>query len=138
MGGYSSFPVCFAAAILRIPFIIYENNLQIGKANNFLLKFTNKVLVANEELEGVSQKNRKKIRRVGNIIRKEIIEFGEQNQKTDKDENLRILVLGGSQAAKIFAQVLPQIFKSCIDSKNTYKGFSTMLTRSKRISRKFL
>ena len=46
MGGYSSFPVCFAAAILRIPFfIIYENNLQIGKANNFLLKFTNKVLV---------------------------------------------------------------------------------------------
>ena len=33
MGGYSSFPVCIAAKILRIPFIIYENNLHIGKAN---------------------------------------------------------------------------------------------------------
>ena len=29
MGGYSSFPVCIAAKILRIPFIIYENNLYI-------------------------------------------------------------------------------------------------------------
>ena len=27
MGGYSSFPICIAATILRIPFIIYENNL---------------------------------------------------------------------------------------------------------------
>ncbi len=127
MGGYSSFPVCFAAAILRIPFIIYENNLQIGKANNFLLKFTNKVLVANEELEGVSQKNKKKLSRVGNIIRKEIIEFGEQNQKTDKNKNLRILVLGGSQAAKIFAQVLPQIFKRCVDSKIPIQVFQQCL-----------
>ena len=29
MGGYSSFPVCVAAKILRIPFIVYENNLYI-------------------------------------------------------------------------------------------------------------
>ena len=33
MGGYSSFPICIAAYILRIKFIIYENNLIIGKAN---------------------------------------------------------------------------------------------------------
>ena len=33
MGGYSSFPVCIAAAILKIKFIIYENNLIIGRAN---------------------------------------------------------------------------------------------------------
>ena len=33
MGGYASFPVCFAGIILKIPFVIYENNLLIGKAN---------------------------------------------------------------------------------------------------------
>ena len=32
MGGYSSFPICFAAFILRIRFIIYDNNVIIGKA----------------------------------------------------------------------------------------------------------
>ena len=35
MGGYSSFPVCIAAKILRIPFIIYENNLYIGKQREY-------------------------------------------------------------------------------------------------------
>ena len=33
MGGYSSFPICFAAFILRIKFVVYENNLIISKAN---------------------------------------------------------------------------------------------------------
>ena len=39
MGGYASFPVCIAAKILRIKFIIYENNLIIGKANKYLLPY---------------------------------------------------------------------------------------------------
>ena len=30
MGGYSSFPICIAASILKIKFVIYENNLIIG------------------------------------------------------------------------------------------------------------
>ena len=37
MGGYSSFPICVAAFFLRIKFVIYENNLVIGKANKLLL-----------------------------------------------------------------------------------------------------
>ena len=44
MGGYSSFPVCIAATILRIPFIIYENNLIMGKANRYLAPFAKKIL----------------------------------------------------------------------------------------------
>ena len=35
MGGYSSFPICVAGYILRIPIIIYENNLIIGRQINF-------------------------------------------------------------------------------------------------------
>ena len=41
MGGYSSFPICFAAALLKIKFLIYENNLIIGKANQYLLPYDN-------------------------------------------------------------------------------------------------
>ena len=44
MGGYSSFPVCIAATILRIKFVIYENNLIIGKANKYLLPLQKKYL----------------------------------------------------------------------------------------------
>ena len=42
MGGYSSFSICLAASLLRIKFIIYENNLIIGKANKYLLPFAEK------------------------------------------------------------------------------------------------
>ena len=51
MGGYAAFPICIAAKILRIRFVIYENNLLIGKANRFLLPFSEKILVSNKELD---------------------------------------------------------------------------------------
>ena len=46
MGGYSSFPVCIAAFFLNIKFVIYENNLIIGKANKYLLPFAKKIFVS--------------------------------------------------------------------------------------------
>ena len=109
MGGYASFPICFASIILRIKFILYENNLVIGKTNRYLLPFAEKIFVSSSELEGVSEKNKKKIIEVGNILREEIINFDSSN-KINFDK-IKILVLGGSQSAKIFAEVLPQIFE---------------------------
>ena len=65
--------------------------------------------MSSSELEGVSEKNKKKIIEVGNILREEIINFDSSNEiNFDK---IKILVLGGSQSAKIFAEVLPQIFE---------------------------
>ena len=61
MGGYASFPICIAASFLRIKFVIYENNLIIGKANKYLLPFANKILVSNNELEGITEKHKKKL-----------------------------------------------------------------------------
>ena len=57
MGGYSSFPICIAASILRIKFIIYESNLVIGKANRYLLPFAKKIFVSYKELKKVFQIN---------------------------------------------------------------------------------
>ena len=115
MGGYSSFPVCIAAFILRIKFIIYENNLIIGKANKYLLPFTEKILVSYKELEGIHEKYNNKIIEVGNILREEIIN---SNVKENEIEKLKILVLGGSQGAKVFAEELPAIFEKLKSSGN--------------------
>ncbi len=111
MGGYSSFPICVAAYILRIKLVIYENNLVIGKTNRYLLPFSKKIFVAFKDLEGVPEKYKNKIFEVGNVIREEIIHSSNQYNKSGNFENLNILVLGGSQAAKIFAEVLPPIFE---------------------------
>ena len=111
MGGYASFPLCIAAYLLRIPFIIYENNLLIGKANKFLMPFTKKIFTSYEEVAGISKKYKSKQVIIGNIIREKIL-HGKLNEKEISDI-LNILVLGGSQAAKIFAETLPKIFIEC-------------------------
>jgi len=127
MGGYSSFPVCIAAKILRIPFIIYENNLHIGKANRYLLPYAKKVFVSYMELHGVPEKYRNKVYKIGNIIRKEILNFENILNNNDKDEKIKILILGGSQAAKVFAEKLPQTFKECSHAKIPLKIYQQCL-----------
>ena len=111
MGGYSSFPVCIAASILRIKFVIYENNLIIGKANKYLLPFANKIFVSYKSLEGIPVKYNEKVIEIGNIIREEIIQSKSAVSEKGKFDKLNILVLGGSQAARVFADKLPSIFK---------------------------
>ena len=69
MGGYSSFPICIAAKILKIDFIIYENNMMIGKANKYLLPFAKKIFVSYKELEGIPSKYSDKVHQIGNIVR---------------------------------------------------------------------
>jgi UDP-N-acetylglucosamine--N-acetylmuramyl-(pentapeptide) pyrophosphoryl-undecaprenol N-acetylglucosamine transferase len=110
MGGYSSFPICIAATILRIKFVIYENNLIIGKANKYLLPFSNKMFVSYKELEGAPVKYANKVNEIGNLLREEIINFHSIDQ-VKKFDTMKILVLGGSQGAKVFAEQLPQIFE---------------------------
>ena len=127
MGGYSSFPVCIAAKMLKIPFIIYENNLHIGKANRYLLPYAKKIFVSHKELEGISEKYQKKMCEIGNIIRKEILNFQVKQNPYHYDKKLKILVLGGSQAAKIFADKLPEIFKECKEGEIELKIYQQCL-----------
>ena len=127
MGGYSSFPVCIAAKILRIPFIIYENNLYIGKANKYLLPYAKKIFVSNGELQGITEKYKKKINVIGNIIRKEILNFEVKTKSNESNKKLKILILGGSQAAKTFAERLPEIFKECKKAEISLKIYQQCL-----------
>ena len=108
MGGYSSFPICFSALILKIPIIIYENNICFGKTNKFLAPFAKKILINYNEFEGIEDKFKNRIKVIGNILRKKILNFHHFNN--ENYEKFNILILGGSQAAKSFAEKLPNIF----------------------------
>ncbi len=108
VGGYSSFPVCFASKTLGIPLLIYENNLLLGKANKILSFFAKKIFTSFSEVQGIDGNLKTKSLYCGNIIRQEIMNYKHNfNEKND----LKILVLGGSQAAKIFGEKLPRIFE---------------------------
>jgi UDP-N-acetylglucosamine--N-acetylmuramyl-(pentapeptide) pyrophosphoryl-undecaprenol N-acetylglucosamine transferase len=111
MGGHASFPVCAAAKTLNIPFIVYENNIQIGKSNKYLLPFAYKIFISYQDVVGIQNKHKHKVIITGNIIREEILNFKKNNQFLP--DTLNILVLGGSQAAKSFGELLPDVFEQC-------------------------
>jgi UDP-N-acetylglucosamine--N-acetylmuramyl-(pentapeptide) pyrophosphoryl-undecaprenol N-acetylglucosamine transferase len=137
MGGYSSMPACIAAKIIGVPFIIYENNLHIGKANKFLLPFAKKIFVSNMALEGISNKYKDKLSEIGNIIRKEILYFKKKRENNKDEKKLKILILGGSQAAKVFAEKLPQIFKECDDAEISLKIYQQCLVEQREFLSSF-
>ncbi len=128
MGGYASFPVCFAGVILRIPFIIYENNLLIGKANKYLLPFAKYLFVSYEDIQGVNLKHKNKIKIMGNILRESIFNYVKINKNISLTK-LNILVLGGSQAAEIFAERLPDTFIDCKKNNINFKIYQQCLNK---------
>jgi UDP-N-acetylglucosamine--N-acetylmuramyl-(pentapeptide) pyrophosphoryl-undecaprenol N-acetylglucosamine transferase len=121
MGGHASFPFCIAAKTLGIPFIIYENNLLLGKSNKYLMPFASKIFLSYEDTQGIKKKYKSKVVITGNIIREEILNF--KNKKEHSTKKLSILVLGGSQAAKSFGEFLPSIFKQCVEENLNIKVF---------------
>jgi len=114
LGGYVSFPICFASRFFKIPIFIYENNLILGRANNILLSSSKKVFIGLNIPNNFPKKYVSKIYKVGNILSNEIINNTKVNTKNLKD-CISILVLGGSQGAEIFGKIIPPTIKMICD-----------------------
>ena len=110
LGGYVSFPLSFASRFFNLPLIVYENNMVLGRANKYLSSFSKKILVARQINEKFPEKYRKKTYEVGTILNKDIINFSPFEKNNEKN-NFSILVIGGSQGAEVFGQVIPQVIK---------------------------
>lgn len=48
-GGYAAVPICFMAWMMRIPVIIHEQTVAVGRANKVTAFFARKILIAREE-----------------------------------------------------------------------------------------
>jgi UDP-N-acetylglucosamine--N-acetylmuramyl-(pentapeptide) pyrophosphoryl-undecaprenol N-acetylglucosamine transferase len=68
-----------------------------------------------------------KTEEIGNIIEKKILSFSKLQANNQNINKLNILVLGGSQAAKIFADILPDIFNQCKNNGVDLKIFQQCL-----------
>jgi len=113
LGGYVSFPISIASKFFRLPLVIYESNVIMGRTNKFLLRFSRKLLAAKEILTidpdkyKFPDKYKKKVCVVGTVLDKKIINY--IPKKTIDKKYFSILVLGGSQGAEIFGKVIPPV-----------------------------
>jgi UDP-N-acetylglucosamine--N-acetylmuramyl-(pentapeptide) pyrophosphoryl-undecaprenol N-acetylglucosamine transferase len=100
-GGYVSFPVVAAAALLRIPAVIHEQNRYPGLANKILSRFVRRIVTTYEDETGSFPPAKCKL--TGMPLRGDILEHAGMRASPELfslDPSRRtLLLLGGSQGA---------------------------------------
>ena len=103
MGGYVSGPGGLAAWSLGIPVVLHEQNGIAGLTNRWLSKIAKKVMQAfpgafpNADV-------------VGNPVRNDVLALPlPQERFAGREGPVRILVVGGSQGARVLNQIIPQV-----------------------------
>ncbi|TDB51467.1 undecaprenyldiphospho-muramoylpentapeptide beta-N-acetylglucosaminyltransferase [Photorhabdus luminescens] len=103
MGGYVSGPGGIAAWMCGIPVVLHEQNGIAGLTNRWLAKIATTVLQA---FPGAFPKAPV----VGNPVREDVLALPIPKQRlTGREGPIRILVVGGSQGARILNQTMPEI-----------------------------
>jgi UDP-N-acetylglucosamine--N-acetylmuramyl-(pentapeptide) pyrophosphoryl-undecaprenol N-acetylglucosamine transferase len=106
-GGYPAFPTLLAAKILCIPIMLHEQNCFFGKVNNFFAKTAVSIALNFAETRNVPDGCAHKIIVSGNPVRPEM-HIAEVLRSFVSDNALKILVIGGSQGAKVFSSLVPE------------------------------
>lgn len=111
-GGYPSFPPVIAASRLGIPCCIHDQNAVMGRANRALSRYADAVASSFPALAKLPEASKQKLRYTGNPVRSIVIEKqGAPYHASAADEPFNLLVFGGSQGARFFAEFMPQVMK---------------------------
>ncbi|WP_417319578.1 undecaprenyldiphospho-muramoylpentapeptide beta-N-acetylglucosaminyltransferase [Emcibacter sp.] len=107
-GGYPSLPALRAAVMMGIPACLHEQNAVLGRVNRYLAKKVDAVALSFENTLKADWEKYKYVVVTGNPVRQEIVDLGDRTYPPiGEDRIFRILVIGGSQGARIFSEVVP-------------------------------
>ncbi len=115
-GGGASFPVLFAARLLRIPVIIHESDSVPGRTNKWASKFAKKIAISYPEASQYFPPEKTAL--TGQPIREEIlnpIREGAYELLKLEEGVPTILVLGGSQGAQVINEAVLQIIPTLVE-----------------------
>lgn len=109
-GGYPSFPAVYAAQKKNVPTIIHEQNAILGKANAYLAPKADRIALSWNNVESIDESDAVRSVVTGNPVRPDIAGlYNKPYPALEQDGVLKILVLGGSQGASIFGEILPKM-----------------------------
>ncbi len=111
-GGYPSFPPVLAASRLGIPSCIHDQNAVMGRANRVLSRYADRVASSFPVLGRLPEQSKGKLRYTGNPVRGIVLQKAAQPyQASAADQPFNLLVFGGSQGARFFAEFMPEVLK---------------------------
>ena len=98
-GGYMSLPLCLASKILNIKIFLFEPNMVLGRSNKFFIKSCEKIFCYSNKIKNFPNKYINKINVIPALLREK---FYDVKKAYSIDKNINLLIVGGSQGAKIF------------------------------------
>ncbi len=124
MGGFVAAPGGLMARLLGIPLVIHEQNRVVGTTNKLLSIFASRVLQAFPE----SFPAAKHALTVGNPLRADFVVLGSQIKPEKSANNLKVLIVGGSQGAQILNQIVPTAMASLENVQVRHQTGAAMLS----------
>jgi UDP-N-acetylglucosamine--N-acetylmuramyl-(pentapeptide) pyrophosphoryl-undecaprenol N-acetylglucosamine transferase len=107
-GGYPSVPTMLAAAFLGLPTVIHEQNAVLGRANRLLASRMRYIATGFPSIDGLRPADRARATCTGNPVRPAVLAAGEAGYLPPPARGpIELLVLGGSQGARIFSEIVP-------------------------------
>ncbi len=105
-GGYPSLPPLMAATRLALPSLIHEQNAVLGRANRLLARRVSAVALSFEKVMHVPKGA--KTTHTGNPVRAIVRQFaGNAYPSLQEGSAINLLIFGGSQGARFFAEMMP-------------------------------
>jgi UDP-N-acetylglucosamine--N-acetylmuramyl-(pentapeptide) pyrophosphoryl-undecaprenol N-acetylglucosamine transferase len=107
-GGYPTIPPLMAAVWRRIPTIIHDSNAVMGRANRMLAPRVSAIATSFPSILKDDEKLAAKETCTGNPVRPAVLAAANRRYVApDTNGPFRILVFGGSQGARVMADVVP-------------------------------
>ncbi len=106
-GGYASVPAALAARLAGRPLLLHEQNAVFGRANRLLARFAEVIALSFEATSAVPEGSRARLIVTGNPVRPGFQADPTGYRAPGPEAPIHILVIGGSQGARIFSDVVP-------------------------------
>jgi len=106
-GGYPTVPPLLAASLMRLPTVLHEQNAVMGRANRFLSSRVDLIACGFPGLKVADRAIEAKIRVTGNPVRPSVLAAAALPYPAVVMRRLNLLVTGGSQGARVMADVVP-------------------------------
>ena len=108
-GGYPSVPTMLAAVTRGLPSLIHEQNAVLGRANRLVMRRVSAIATSFEATAGPGDAWRARAVTTGNPVRGAFSEARAEAypESAGGGGEIRLLVLGGSQGARVFGEVVP-------------------------------
>jgi len=114
-GGYVAFAPLLCANLLGIPTAIHEQNCFLGKVNKWFAYRARNIFLTFKDTKNIPLGNDQKIIVSGNPVREEISRI--EVKKNFHTNPFRIIVIGGSQGAKVFSDLVPEAIEMAVARK---------------------